>query len=233
MRFMKKITIILLFLLGVIMLWWCLNKKNSIGMPEALAVAETNLITTKPKQDFPAVSAADTNASLASPSVSAPANEAFNALTATNLEQWKQTVKDLTQLGGFEYEQHWIMEMHNPDRSANRDIGKPFTFNHNGKTVIYEATFISLTTKGNTDNLLQVELQTPNMSIEETKELGLQLCNMFGWDASGFLAWCDKTGNRWLDAPLYGTGDHAHTFNVRNTFNDEKPWYIDFVIASP
>lgn len=233
MRFMKKSVVIPSVLLVVVMLWWCLNKKPSPDTPEISAVTETKVITAKLKEDFQALNTPNTDNSLTSSPVSIPANEAFNALAATNLTQWKQTVKELTQLGGFKYEQHWIMEMHNSDRSANRNIGKLFVFNHGGKTITYEATFISITTKGNIGNILQVELQTPNMNIEETKKLGLQLCNMFNWDSSGFQAWCDKTGNRWLDAPLYGTGDHDHTFNVRNTFNNEKPWYIDFVIASP
>jgi hypothetical protein len=78
------------------------------------------------------------------------------------------------------------------------------------------------------------------MDIDETRELGLQICNMFGRDPSDFIAWCNKVGNHWLDAPLYSSrniympnSNETFGFQTLRTYTDEKPWYINFVITSP
>jgi len=79
---------------------------------------------------------------------------------------------------------------------------------------------------------MEVQMHSPIMNIDETRELGLQLCNMLGQDPSGFLAWCDKAGNHWLDAPLYGVGESSrrYSFQILRTYTDDKPWYINFMI---
>jgi hypothetical protein len=56
---------------------------------------------------------------------------------------------------------------------------------------------------------------------------------MLGQDPTDFLAWCNKVGNNWLDAPLYSTGDHYYGFQILNTYNNENPWYINFLIMHP
>jgi len=81
---------------------------------------------------------------------------------------------------------------------------------------------------------LEAELQTPNMNIDETRELGVQLCKLIGQDPTEFLAWCDKVGNHWLDAPLYGTKSNAPlSFKILMTYNNDKPWCIDLAIGYP
>lgn len=116
---------------------------------------------------------------------------------------------------------------------SNRRTGLPFTLNQDGRTVAYDATFVSITAKNETGNLIEVQMQTPNMNIDETRDLGLQLCNMLGVDSKDFLVWCDKVGNHWLDAPLYATGNKSYGFQTLRTFNDEKPWFINFIIQNP
>lgn len=68
------------------------------------------------------------------------------------------------------------------------------------------------------------------MNIDETREFGLQLCNMLEVDPKDFLAWCGQVGNHWLDAPLFNTGNKSYGFGIRRTYNDEKSWFINFVI---
>ncbi len=36
-----------------------------------------------------------------------------------------------------------------------------------------------------------------------------------------------------MDQPLYATGKGAYGFQILNTFNNERPWYINFVIVNP
>jgi hypothetical protein len=163
-------------------------------------------------------------------------NESFNAIIATNLQQWKTAIKGLTQLGGFKYNQDWIYEQHQTNsRASDRNAGIPIILSRNGKTITYTATFINLQTKNGSDNdLLESELYSSNMNIDQTRELGLQLCDMLQIDPNSFLAWCDKVGNHWLDAPLYGTRSNVPlSFKILMTYDNDKPWSIDFIMGSP
>ena len=153
--------------------------------------------------------------------------EPINALAATNLDQWKAIISGLKQFGDNKYHQDWVMEQ------TNRISGVPMLLETSGQTVSYKVRFIDITIINETGKILCIETHSPIMNIDETRELGSQLFSLFGWDSKGFLKWCDKVGNHWLDAPLFTGGDLAHTFNVRNTFNNEKPWYIEFDINNP
>jgi hypothetical protein len=77
---------------------------------------------------------------------------------------------------------------------------------------------------------MEVEMHSPIMNIEETRELALQLCNMLQVDPKNFLAWCDNVGNNWLDQPLFADGNHYYSFHLLQSFNKEKPWFINFMI---
>jgi len=59
-----------------------------------------------------------------------------------------------------------------------------------------------------------------------------------GKDKTGFNAWCDKVGNRWMDEPGFTSAashlpnsDKTFGFQARATFNNEKPWYILLIIS--
>jgi hypothetical protein len=149
-----------------------------------------------------------------------------NALTATNLEQWTNTIRDLKPLAGFKFQQHWLVEQ------PGRTNGIPIILNLGDKTVQYNAVLVSILAKNETGDIMEVEMQTPNMNIDDTRELGLQLCNMLQIDPKNFLAWCDKVGNNWLDQPLFGDGDghHHYSFHLLRSSNDERPWLINFMI---
>ena len=118
---------------------------------------------------------------------------------------------------------------------ANRTNGVPIMLEHNGQTVSYKASFIDISSKKGSGDILEVQMHSPFMNIDETRELGLQICNMLQIDPKGFLAWCDQVGNRWMDQPLFGDGDghHHYSFHLLHTFDNEKPWYINFIIQNP
>jgi hypothetical protein len=159
---------------------------------------------------------------------SEPIVEMTNALTATNLEQWTNAIKSLKPLAGFQFDQHWLVEQ------PGRTNGIPIVLNVGNKTIQYSAVLISILAKNDTGDIMEVEMQTPNMNIDETRELGLQICDMLNIDPKNFLAWCGQVGNRWLDQPLFGDGNGHHhynySFHLLHSYNDEKPWVINFMI---
>ncbi len=154
-------------------------------------------------------------------------SEPINALAATNLEQWKSAIKSLKPLAGFTTEQHWLFEQ------PGRKTGLPILLSVGDKTVRYSAVLISVNAQNENGQVRRAEMQSSNMDIDETRELGLQLCDMLGADPKDFLTWCNKVGNQWLDAPLYSTGSASGAFGIHRTYNNEKPWYINFVISHP
>ena len=171
---------------------------------------------------------------------SGPTNIPLNAITATNLEQWKQVVKDLKQLNGSLNEQYWVMEKDKPDRSPNRNVGDSYVLTANDKAVPFKATFINISAKDESGEIIRLEMQTPNMDINEARDLGLNICEMLNLDPKDFLAWCGKVGNRSLGTELYHSkgfrdseGKKIYGFQMLHTYDNEKPWCMNFVIQSP
>ncbi len=158
-----------------------------------------------------------------------PQDETFNAITATNLEQWKMMVKGLrysdtfgnTNSNGWK---SWVMEKHGMDASI------PIKLVVNGQVLLYNANFIDVDALISDGEIQSVKLHSPKMNIDETRTLGLQLCKMLDIDPKEFLAWSDKVGNHWLDAPLYSNGGAAFGFGIYMTYNDKKPWYVILII---
>lgn len=215
---MKKIIVLLLFVLAAIGIWFYLNRNPQSSALATLAAKETNALT-----NLPQVVVTSPN-NVASPASAAPlTNQMINAFSATNLDQWKVIIPKLKYSDNFGSFDSWVMSQ------TNRSYGVPVLFAKDSRSITYKANFVNISVTGGT-NIMEVEMHSPIMNIDETRALGLELCNLFGIDSTKFQAWCEKVGNHWVDAPLIGVGDHSHNFNIRNTFNDEKPWYIDFVI---
>lgn len=158
--------------------------------------------------------------------LAAPQGESLNALTATNLEQWKSLIKGLSISDKFSDMEIWVMEQ------SSRETGVPILLEHDGKKVLYHTRFVDVSAGLPDENVQRVEMKSPIMNINETRELGLQLCELLGVDSKDFLAWCDKVGNHWLDAPSFNTGNYQCGFGIHMTYDDDKPWYINFVIVN-
>jgi hypothetical protein len=149
----------------------------------------------------------------------------FEAISTTNLSQWKAAIEGLKKLDdqlGL-----WCAEQ------PNRLVGIPIVLTQNTNTVQFKTVLLVISAQKNTGNLIQEDLQSQNLNIDETRQLGLQLCKLFEFENDEFLAWCDKVGNHWLDAPLYGRGNHYFGFKIIRTYNDEKPWCINVIIVHP
>ena len=147
----------------------------------------------------------------------------INPLTATNLEQWKALIPELHKTPGFKISVYWDMDLGYLHKWV------PITMKENGQTIVYKVDFADISFTHGT-NVMEAELHSPNMNIEETRQLGLGLCAMFGLQTNDFLAWCDKVGNHWMDEPLYANGNGHYSFQTRQTFDNQRPWYINFMI---
>jgi hypothetical protein len=218
---MKKFLYVLVTLCVIYVGWYCFTYRDiqkPVMSEPTNPQSQTNLTEINP--NFPTkvprpTPTVETNESMV---------EMTNALTATNIEQWKAAIKGLRKSPGLS--ESWDME------TTNRNIGVPVSLEENGQSISYKARFIDISIKNENGDILEAQLQSPIMNIDQTRELGLQICDMLNIDPKGFLAWCDQVGNRWLDQPLFGDGDghHHYSFHLLHSYNDEKPWVINFMI---
>ena len=155
-----------------------------------------------------------------------------NALTATNITQWTDVIKGLDRVPNDPH--NWLMEVADPATHAPLfNQGVPLLLKKNGKTVAYNAHFISINTKNEQGDILEIQLMSPLMNIDETRQIGLQLCEMLGVAPSGFLAWCNSVGNRWMGVAPYSTGNHYYIIQTVNSCNKEHPWAMNLLIMYP
>jgi hypothetical protein len=212
---MKKILYVSLVLVVALIVWLYLKPTDAL-VESPPPQPETNLIEV-----------ASNTAHVEG--VSQPANvigstvPLTNALIATNIQQWKALIKGLHKSPGLS--ESWHME------ETNQASYVPITFQENGQTISYKIRFIDISIKNENGDILEAEARSPMMNIDETRELGLQLCNMLQVDPRNFLAWCDKVGNNWLDQPLFGDGNRYYSFHLFHTYDNEKPWSISFMIT--
>ncbi len=68
----------------------------------------------------------------------------------------------------------------------DRTNGIPVLFEQNGRTVFYKVRFIDVDAYKDGGKVIEVQMHSPIMNIDETRELGLQLCDMFGVDSKIF-----------------------------------------------
>jgi hypothetical protein len=215
-------------LIGVTVVFLCLNKQVLQKPP---ATELTNAVTESPPQlpetNLAEVASSTTAVEFSQQPTNAPESitTLTNALTAMNIEQWKAAIKGLHKMIGLS--ESWHMEQTNQEEYILVPIEK------NGQNIDYKLRFIDISVKNQNGDILEAQLRSPMMSIDETRELGLQLCNILGNDPTGFSTWCDKVGNHWMDTPLYSTGNHYYGFETFHTYNDEKPWSISFQIMNP
>jgi hypothetical protein len=222
---MKRIYAVLLLAIVIVIalfVWFKFANSKSNKSPAVSQSGETNQ---PPNQPQPAIEPVSATVSLLEATVLPP--DVFNPLAATNLDQWKTAMKGLKSSDIFyQNKEMWDVEQ------TNRRTGFPLMLIKGTQIVQYEATLVNINAKKPGGDLMEVQMQTPNMNIDETRELGVKLCNMMEVDPKDFQAWCDKVGNHWLDAPLYAT-NHYYGFGINRTYDNEKPWFINFIIEHP
>jgi hypothetical protein len=148
----------------------------------------------------------------------------FVATDTTNIQQWKDAFSDLKDMG-FTYIQILHETGYNPEK------WRPLLLRVGKKEVVFRAADISVTGDNGTGMLREVDLQSEIMDITATKALGLQICDMTGYETTNFLAWCDKVGTNWLGRDLYYTrGKNVIGFRMLHSGNPRKPWVINLLI---
>lgn len=221
---MKKTLLLLTLLIVGFGVWLLLKREPQPPAPlSTTTIPEAKQLSFKEVETNSMIAMPDTNCVASYPPISTP----INALTATNLDQWKSMISGLKHSDNFGRWSSWIMEQ------TNHLTGIPVVFEENGKMVSYKVQFIDVRVFSDGERVRRVEMHSPSMDIDETRKLGLQLGGMFGVDSKDFLAWCDKVGNHWMDQQLYATGERSYGFQILNTFNNEKPWSINFIIQNP
>jgi hypothetical protein len=178
-------------------------------------MAATNSSNAKLVQPFSPTNAANNN--LTDKLADAPPD----VLSATNIEQWKSLIPNLRQDSSMP--NFWMTK----DRQKGVDS---VVLISKGQSIVYKTESVDVNVLNDAGDVLEAEIYTPKMDIVETRELGLKICKMFGFDSTKFDAWCKSVGNNWLDAPLTYGGDNNHNFRIRNSYNDQKPWIMIFAI---
>jgi hypothetical protein len=144
-----------------------------------------------------------------------------DVLSATNLAQWKSLIKDLRPTPGLR--DSW-------STSRFRRGSPPVLLRRDGQTIVYKAEAIEVTTLPRTTKFMEAQIYSPKLSVKDTRALSLSLCSMFGFESNTFSAWSEKAGTKWLDVPVFYSGDRHYSFNVRHSYNDDEPWFIIFTI---
>jgi hypothetical protein len=204
-----------------------MNKVLAIlGVALVVTVLAVYFLKTKNKQSQPSIITSTTNISMTSTNQVTTVTNAVVITEFENISDFKK-IPSLKLLQQYTGTQSWI--------SYHTSV--PFQLQgQNDRTFVFNADFIDSEIIATNGRVQSLELQSSYMNIDEIQAFGLQLCAFLSIDPKNFLAWCDKVGNRWLDQPLFYSGAGASpssnkimAFNIRHTFNNEKPWYIDFI----
>lgn len=216
---------------AVVIVWLCRNIKSPATAPQTTnatvvfgtSSSSTNTLT----YQAPAVQTTVmvTNTANLTPLLT-------NTLTSTNIAQWTGAIKGLNRVPNDPH--NWLMEVADPATHAPLfNQGVPLLLEKNGKTVTYDAHFISINTKNEQGDILEIQLMSSLMNIDETRQMGLQLFEMLGLDSRGFQAWCNNVGNGWMDVAPYSTGNHYYIIQTVNSYNKEHPWVMNLLIMYP
>jgi hypothetical protein len=152
-------------------------------------------------------------------------NELPDVLVATNIEQWKSLIPNLQKDSSSSMPIFWMTK--NRQRGVDSVVLKS-----NGQSIVYKTASVDVSVANSAGDVLEADIYTPKMDIVETRELGLKICKMFGFDAMKFDAWCKSVGNNWLDSTLFSVGDYDHFLSIRHSYNDQHPWIMIFGIQS-
>jgi|SRR5665213_508415 len=137
-------------------------------------------------------------------------------------------IKSLHEVNGFLHMRNWYSES-NLVRFQLKGV--------NGKSIGFTTDTMWALTDKSDDHVHELVLHSPWLDIDGVRQVGLELEKAWGLDPTDFLAWCNKVGNNWIDAPLYSAGNGFPPvpepyigFSVRRTTDNEKPWVIVLTI---
>ena len=161
----------------------------------------------------------------------AQSGELLDATKTQSITEWTNAIPNFKLSHHFRNDSSWVMA-----QIGEPNFPKVTLTGASGSVVQYPADFIDIDVSG--DQIQRIDLHSPKMNIDNLRQLGNQLLELMGKDTTQFNAWCDKVGNRWMDQPEFSSGnaqvpnsDKSYGFSAHPTFDNNKPWYIYFVIA--
>ena len=197
------------------------SHQNLIRTIQTNGVVMSNVSTSLPSfQNLPSSKIAQQIDELASTNKPAAETILVDYQTLDDLKQ----IKSLHEINGFLHERNWY---------SNSNLVAFQLKSVKGKPIKFMADMMWALTDKKDGHVRQLDLHSPEMDIDQIRQVGLQLEEAWGLDPTDFLTWCNKVGNKWLDAPLYssrnGTPPSSNKligFGVHRNLSDDKPWYI-------
>jgi hypothetical protein len=139
---------------------------------------------------------------------------AIDIFSANTVEQWQVIVKKLKKDYGVPY---WTASL----------IGDGLfvDLNHKTRKISFEVAAISLYSI-NDASVKYSQIRSHALNSNDMRQLGLKLCEMFGLDQKKFTNWCNQVGDDSFSNRPYIDGDGIYAFEVRTSFNDDRPWNV-------
>ena len=166
-------------------------------------------------------------------SASVPNNGLFNAITATNLNQWKVAITNLQ--NDSTLKSNWVMQQSDTNAGVRLIISGT-----NQTWVEFDSNFISINTETNDNGIHRIELHGLGMNFPEIRVRGDALLKVMGKDEADFNAWCDMVQNHKTNVNLFSSGSSQlpnsnkyGEFQILNASNGKDPWVINFFITDP
>ena len=210
----KNIFIALIIVVITIAIYWLV--KNTTNQKFNLMTKTNDVTSSTANIPVPATNL--------QPQVAAQTTNEFVVISNYQTLSGLTQIKSLHEVNGFLHYKNWY--------SNSNLVGFQLT-SVNGKSVTFVADMMWALTDRSDDHVHQLDLHSPPLDIDEVRQVGLELEGAWGLDPTGFLTWCNKVGNNWIDAPLYSAGNgfppapEPHIgFSVRRTTDNEKPWLV-------
>lgn len=132
---MKKLLIALLFVFVVVGVLYYLNRGSQSPMSPPIVTQETNQVSSQPPEaNFVETVSNASPVTITQPINTVETSEPINALTTTNLEQWKSILPGLKYSDNFCKWDSWVMQQ-------DRKIGVPVMLGENGQAVRFNVWF--------------------------------------------------------------------------------------------
>jgi hypothetical protein len=222
----KLISTLIVILVAVVVVCWFFEKTKNGNSTPTVSTNEVTIVTTMtnvPSNPPYQIVVENTNKPIFT-------NEITSRLVLSNYE----TLDDLKKIKTFQNVGNYLKYL---DWYSNSNLVDFQLQSVNGKPVAFTADMMWALTDKKDGHVRQLTLHSPEMDIDQIRQIGLELDEAWGLDPSDFLAWCSKVGNKWLDAPLFSSRNGIPPapnqyigFSVRSGLNDEKPWYIGITI---
>jgi hypothetical protein len=157
----------------------------------------------------------------------------LDATKVSDLNDWKNVFPEIKLLNPSPVEESWVYQNQN-----SHDYSSVVISGSGERSLNFATSLVDVQVSKPDNHIRRIELQAPKMTIQQIKNLGLQMCSVLQIEPKAFQAWCDAVGNVWIDKPVFSSGagispNDAKTigFTVNPTFDNNCPWYMTFLFS--